>query len=110
MNQEEISEQQAIQIEYENARKMVEDYEALKRLKLNPDFKRIIMDGYLKSEAIRLVYLKGDTSMYYSKESNENRQHNEHMLQAIGAFNFFLYTIEALGKSAQNALNEHLEG
>lgn len=45
------------------ARKTVELGNALDRLFNNRDFKKIVLDGYFKDEAIRLVHLKGDPAV-----------------------------------------------
>jgi hypothetical protein len=42
------------------AREIVELDNALKRLELNRDFRKVIKEGYLEKEAIRLVHLKAD--------------------------------------------------
>ena len=36
---------------------------ALEKLKSNRDFQKLVMDGYLKDEAVRLVHLKADPNM-----------------------------------------------
>jgi hypothetical protein len=41
-------------------REAIEAGQSLQRLMVNRDFKRIVLDGYLAQEAVRLVHLKSD--------------------------------------------------
>ena len=45
------------------AQVQVDQAAALERLYTNRDFKRLILDGFLRDEAIRLVHLKGSPDM-----------------------------------------------
>jgi hypothetical protein len=45
------------------AKQFLEMNAALERLSRNPDFKAVLTDGYLKTEAVRLVHLKSDPHM-----------------------------------------------
>lgn len=45
------------------ARKTVELGHSLERLFNNRDFKKIVLEGYFRDEAIRLVHLKGDPAV-----------------------------------------------
>lgn len=52
-----------IEVNIREAKKMVELGNALQRLEKNRDFKKLITEGYLREEAVRLVHLKGDPNM-----------------------------------------------
>ena len=54
---------QAIERNILRAKEIVEFDKALQRLEDNRDFQKVIQEGYLKAEAIRLVHLKADPSM-----------------------------------------------
>lgn len=54
---------QRIQQNILRAKEIVEFDKALQRLEANRDFQKVIKEGYLKAEAIRLVHLKADPSM-----------------------------------------------
>lgn len=54
---------QDIEENIKEARKIVEFGTSLERLRNNKDFKTVILEGYFKAEAIRLVHLKADPSM-----------------------------------------------
>ncbi len=47
----------------ENSKVLVETGAALERLMSNKDFQRVILTGYFKDEAVRLVHLKSDQNM-----------------------------------------------
>lgn len=52
-----------VEVSIREAKKMVELGNALQRLEKNRDFKKVIIDNYLREEAIRLVHLRGDPNM-----------------------------------------------
>lgn len=54
---------QLIQRNIDRAKEIVEFDKALQRLEANRDFQKVIQEGYLKAEAVRLVHLKADPSM-----------------------------------------------
>lgn len=51
---------QQIEENIREAKKLVELDVALERLEKNQDFKKVIVDGYLTAEAVRLVHAKAD--------------------------------------------------
>lgn len=62
---------------------------ALEKLRNNRDFNKLIVDGYLKDEAIRLVHLKADPNM----QSPEVQASITRDIDAIGTLNqFFVIT------------------
>lgn len=54
---------QQIQLDIEDARRLVEDAQALDRLFENKDFKRVIKEGYFKEEPARLAEIKAAPQM-----------------------------------------------
>lgn len=71
--------------------KEVELAEALQRLKNNRDFKRVVVDGYLTQEAIRLTHSMADPGL----QSPESQQSIQLQLRAISELNsFFTRTLE----------------
>lgn len=73
---------------------------ALERLRRNPDFKSLIVQGYLKDEAVRLVHAKADPQF----DSPTRQAAIDRDINAIGAFAVFLRTTEQLGGSAMASL------
>lgn len=51
-----------VEVSEKQAKEVVDTMAALVRLTSNPDFKKIIDDGYLEKEALRLTYLLSDPS------------------------------------------------
>lgn len=54
------TEVQAIEQNIREAKEILEIHNALVRLENNRDFRKVIKQGYLEQEAIRLVHLKAD--------------------------------------------------
>lgn len=96
------SEATEIQLNIDEARKMVENARALERLQSNPDFKRIFEEGYFREEAIRLVHLKSDAHM----QSPEKQASILRDVDAIGSLIQYLNNIFHTGNMAQDAIAE----
>lgn len=71
------------------ARAFVEMNAALERLSASRDFKTVISDGYLKSEAVRLVHLKSDPRM----DSPEKQAAVVRDIDAIGGLVSYFRTV-----------------
>lgn len=54
---------QQIEENIRQAKEIVEFEKTLLRLMENKDFRKVIGDGYLRDEAVRLVHLRGDPAM-----------------------------------------------
>ena len=79
---------------------IVELGKAVERLQLNRDFKAVIVEGYLKQEAIRLVHLRVDPSM----QTPERQASIMNQIDAIGGFSQYLRTIEYNAAMAEKAI------
>lgn len=82
-----------VELEYAETTTLVNKYKALERLKTNEDFKLLVLDGYLKENAIRLTSLLANE---YTKHTG-TRGHIMEELVAISTFEDHLRTIENLG-------------
>ena len=71
-------------------------YEALKRLEDNPDFKLVILDGYLKTKALDSVTLLADPRI---KQQGARPDVMEDLV-AISGLNYHLMMVKNLGMSA----------
>lgn len=71
------------------AKKTLERGESLERLFANRDFKKVILEGYLEQEAVRLVHLKADANM----QSVESQKSIITQIDAIGNLNTYFQTI-----------------
>ena len=92
---------QGIEQDVRNALKVVEFGEMLNKLKNNPEFKAVILDGYLAQEAIRLVLLKAEFDQDEGKRASVNTQ-----IDAIGAFNKYLQAIHTKTLMAKSAIED----
>lgn len=87
---------QVYEDEIKRNKAIVAQYEALNRLRSTRDFKAVIMEGYLKSEAVRLVHLRTDPSMQTPAKQEEIMK----QIDGIGAFISFMYVLEQMGIQA----------
>lgn len=72
---------------------------ALQRLKANKDFKLVVLEGYFKDEAVRLVHLKADPAM----QTEDKQKSVLNQIDAIGAVSSYLQTVLFLAEqSAKN--------
>lgn len=92
-----------IELSIEQAKSMVSLEDALNRLYANKDFQQVIVQNYLKDEAIRLVHLKSSPQM-------DTASHQENIIKqidAIGNFLSYLQTITYMGQQAQLTIDEY---
>lgn len=86
-----------IELSIEQAKGMVDNMKSLRNLTNNPDFKNIILDGYFRDEASRVVLLKADPSM--QKEFDQAYLTNS--IIAIGYLRQYLSSIMQMGQQAE---------
>lgn len=91
---------QAIEANIKEAQKIADAGESLERLKLNRDFKRIVLEGYFEQEAIRLVHLKADPSM----QSADMQKSIVTQMDAIGAMHQYFNTVLHKASIARKAI------
>lgn len=97
-----------IQISIEEANETIDFAKSLDKLHKNRDFKKVILEGYFKEEAIRLVNLKADPAV----QSPERQESIIQAIDAIGALrNFFgtAYQKASWAEGAIDAAEEELE-
>lgn len=82
------------------SKSVVEFGSAIERLRTNPDFKKVIITGYLEQEAVRLVHLKADSNM----QTEAHQLAITKQIDAIGALNSFLMTQQQLAGMAQRTI------
>ena len=99
MNIEQQIEQ--VEISLENAKKAVAKAEALARLYKNKDFQDIIVNGYFKDEASRLVLLKGDLNINAEAEG-----HCDKMINGIGCLRGYFQMVNHFGDQAEIAMEQ----
>lgn len=92
----------ALEQQIKDAQGSLELGKALASLRHNADFKKLVIDGYLKNEAVRLVHLKSDPSM----SSADNQAAVVRDIDAIGALAQFFRTVEMMGTRAESSIAE----
>lgn len=93
-------EEQIIDVTEADVRAKVSFGEALERLLGNTDFKTVVMDGYLKDEAVRLVHLKCDPALQEAVQ----QQAIDRGITAVSEFRQYLGTQRFLAKQAKHLL------
>lgn len=89
-----------IQISIDEANEAIAFANSLEKLHKNRDFKKVIVDGYFKKEAIRLVNLKADPNM----QSPEKQAAVVQAIDSIGALRNFFGTAYHQADWARNAI------
>lgn len=83
------------------ARKVKDRGESLERLMNNPDFKAVVMEGYLKQEAVRLAHYFG--SGLATLDQKEEIVRDIHAVGALQAFFSKIWKDSAQAESDINA-------
>ncbi|TNF01490.1 MAG: hypothetical protein EP328_00030 [Gammaproteobacteria bacterium] len=92
-----------VELGIKEANQMIEMGASLTKLLGNRDFKKVILDGYLEKEAVRLVHLKSAPSM--QGEAMQASIVKE--IDGIGSLIGFFRTIEHTAEMARVALADH---
>ena len=91
---------QEIELSMKRGQNLVDQGNALERLRSNKDFKKVVLDSYFEQEAIRLVHLKADSNMQTAdKQASIIKQ-----IDAIGAVTQYFQTLSQLASMARKAL------
>lgn len=99
-----MSEIEQVELSIAEAKKAVEKAKIARRLSTNPDFKKLILDGYFVEEAARLALLSGDPAL-----PEEYRGHVMRDLHGPGALKRYLSTMVQMGDIAEKEIEEHQE-
>lgn len=90
-----------LEMQVEEAHKIVDIADSLRRLHSNADFKKIILEQYFKEEPARIASLTGKLQ---HDEKAVGRLHND--LKAVGALQQFFSTIYQGAAQAENLLSQ----
>lgn len=99
MSAEQIRE---IEADIKEAKKVIELGETVARLKSNRDFRKLILEGYLRDEAIRLVHVKSDINL----QDAENQRKIIRDIDAISSLADYFRTVEFNGRQAKDKLGD----
>lgn len=90
-----------IEVSMQQAKQTIAMADALERLHHNADFKQIILEGYFKDEAVRLVHIKGDPNLQDPvKQASIVRD-----MDAIASLRLFFGTIYQRADWARSAMD-----
>lgn len=96
---------QEVEVSIEECKRIVDIRDSLNRLMKNKDFCKVIEEGYLREEAVRLVCAKASPSL----QSEEMQRRIIRDIDAIGSFNQYLSTIMQTGYQADKTLEDAQE-
>lgn len=96
---------QELEENIQESKAVVEVGEALGRLIRNRDFKKVIIDGYFRDEAIRLVHLKSDPAF----QTPERQQSILSQMDAIGVLSQYFNTLNHQAEQARKAIDAAVE-
>jgi hypothetical protein len=102
------TEYEDIELDIKEAKKLTENGKALERLRNNRDFKRVVIDGYLTDEAVRLVHLKSDANMQDANSQSSITKQIEGIGSLVNYFNVVHHT-SMLAEKAIESSEEVLE-
>jgi hypothetical protein len=90
-----------IEVTIEVLKGAVENRNRLHRLLENKDFQGLILEGYIKSESVRLTKTLGDSSIRANTRAFDSTIDE---LKAIGLLDNHLRALELLGNQAEDSL------
>ncbi|MGV8863298.1 MAG: hypothetical protein ACOH2T_19290 [Pseudomonas sp.] len=94
---------QYAEVTLEEAKKTVALAESVRRLGKNADFKKVIINGYFKDEAARLVMLLAE------RMPAEDKQTIQDSIEGIGQLYQYLLGVEQMGLQALKSIEDHEE-
>lgn len=94
------TELQQIELNIKHSKAIAEIGEALGRLMVNRDFKKVISEGYFEQEAIRLVHLKSDQNM----QSVDSQKSIMAQIESIGMLRQYFQTVQTRSAMAVKAI------
>lgn len=89
---------QSVDASIESLKQTIALADSFKRLSTNKDFKKLIIEEYLKNNAIRLVHLTTNTALNAEAIQND--------IKGIAAFNQYLLNVAQAGAVAERELEE----
>jgi hypothetical protein len=96
-----MSDIQHLEISLEHIKELVARGELAHKLASNREFKKLVLDGYFKDEAVRLTMLTADPSM---------KEHHEDIiiaLKGISLFRQYFQNVIRIGDMAATEVSEH---
>ena len=85
------------------AEKQVHLASLVRKLEQNKDFRELILEGYFRDNASRLVMLKADKEF----QTEDKQKSIDKDILGISVFGDFLRTVKIMGDMAQEAMEAH---
>lgn len=82
-----MTEAEEIEVDLKDLKEALEMRKALQRLESNPDFVKVMKEGYLEQESIRLVHLRGAPSMQQEPHATQIMKRLEGIPALLAYFN-----------------------
>lgn len=98
-----MSDVKEIELSLEHAKGMVDLKRSVERLTNNRDFKKVILDGYFKDEAVRLSSIAGDP--LFAKD----RADIFLAIQGISSLYGYMQRVVRMGEIAEREVKDYLE-
>lgn len=102
MNTNTDAEIEQVELSMAEAEKIRDFGHALERLERNPDFKKVILDGYFYDEASRLVMLTAEINL-----KPEQKEAVHAGIRGIGELRQFLMARKQMGQMADKEIIDH---
>lgn len=93
-----------VELTIAEAKKIVDRGKMAEKLSRNPDFKKLVMDGYFVDEAARLVHLSHDPSLPENIRNTVLRD-----MAGPAAFKRYMSALVLMGQNAEREILEHEE-
>jgi hypothetical protein len=93
-----------VELTIAEAKKIVERGKMAERLSHNPDFKKLVLDGYFVDEAARLVHLSCDPALPENMRNVVVRD-----MAGPAAFKRYMSAMVQMGRNAAREILEHEE-
>lgn len=104
MSQSQRDQIEEVELSIAHAKEIINRGAMAERLSHNPDFKKLVLEGYFTTEAARLALLYSDPNI-----DPEMREAIGRDLMGPGVFKRYLSTMVQMGYVAQRELGEHIE-
>jgi len=96
---------EAVELSIENAKRNITRMDTLQKLTNNKEFNTIVVEGYFKDEASRLVLLKADPSL----QGDVEQKSIKNQINAIGYVRQYFNTVMQIGIMSSKAINDDEE-
>lgn len=96
---------QEIEVDIEDAKAVVAKADRLERLHKNEDFKAVVLEGYFKEEAQRLVQMKAHPAM----QAEEQQKNVMKAIDAIGGLQQHFHQIFLMANQAEESIRQAQE-